>query len=112
MSCGNRSSVILNSAPVARTCKHALVSGRVQGVAFRWWTQRTAEELGLAGWVRNLADGRVEALVEGDEASVAEMLRWLRHGPEHARVTNLSVRAASGEGALCFEILPTAHPGA
>jgi len=65
---------------------HALVSGRVQGVAFRWNTVRAAERLGLTGWVRNLPDGRVEILAEGDSSHLAELLAWLRKGPPGSRV--------------------------
>jgi acylphosphatase len=80
-----------------------LVTGRVQGVGFRWHARAKGEELGLAGWVRNLPDGRVEAWVEGEEARVAAMLAWLAKGPSAARVTNVEVVAREPEGQRGFE---------
>jgi len=64
----------------------ALVSGRVQGVFFRAETREQARRLGLCGWVRNLPDGNVEVLAEGDEQPVRALLTWCRSGPPHARV--------------------------
>jgi acylphosphatase len=66
-----------------------LVSGKVQGVFFRDHTQRWASSLGLSGWVRNLADGRVEALVEGDKEIIESLERKLRVGPPLSRVDNV-----------------------
>ena len=68
------------------TTRRYLVSGRVQGVGFRWWVRLQAEELGLGGWVRNLADGRVEVVVHGDGARLAVLENGLQHGPRHAVV--------------------------
>ena len=65
---------------------HAVISGRVQGVAFRLETQWAAERIGVRGWVRNRRDGTVEALFEGERARVEKMLAWCRRGPELARV--------------------------
>ena len=62
------------------------VSGRVQGTNFRDWTVRTAYRMGLVGWVRNLSDGRVEILAEGDEDSIARLVDACREGPPLARV--------------------------
>ncbi len=70
---------------------HVWISGRVQGVAFRYRTQSQAEGLGLKGWVRNLSDGRVEALFEGDDSDVNSMLAWCRKGPSLARVDDLEI---------------------
>ena len=82
-----------------------LVSGRVQGVFFRGATQTRMRELGVRGWVRNLADGRVEALVCGDAAQLAEALEFLRLGPRGARVDEVVVEDAPGERAPAdFEI--------
>jgi acylphosphatase len=82
-----------------------LVSGRVQGVFFRGATQARMRELGVRGWVRNLADGRVEALVEGDEAQLAEALAFLRLGPRGARVDEVAVEDAPAQRASAdFEI--------
>ena len=83
-----------------------LVSGRVQGVFFRGATQVRMRELGVRGWVRNLPDGRVEALVEGDEMQLADALAFLRRGPRGAAVDGLEVHDAAGEPpAREFEIL-------
>ena len=70
---------------------HIYVSGRVQGVFYRSNTRRKALELGLTGWVRNLPDGRVEAVVEGEEDQVDKLIRWCRVGPPLAVVTSLEV---------------------
>jgi acylphosphatase len=80
------------------------VEGRVQGVWFRESTRRTAEELGLAGWVRNDPDGAVEAVFEGDEHAVAEAVAWARSGPPNALVTALYEFAEEPEGLVGFEI--------
>ncbi|MCS7117754.1 MAG: acylphosphatase [Thaumarchaeota archaeon] len=71
---------------------HVWVSGRVQGVFFRANTKRVAEELGLRGWVRNLPDGRVEAVFEGPEDSVMRAIEWCRKGPPRAAVEDVDVR--------------------
>jgi len=64
----------------------AFINGRVQGVYYRAETQKQAIELALTGWVRNLADGRVEVLAEGDQQSVRQLMAWLRQGPPRSRV--------------------------
>lgn len=69
----------------------AVISGRVQGVAFRAWTRDQAEARGLAGWVRNLADGTVEAEFIGPEKAVRDVLALCRQGPLHARVAEVAV---------------------
>ena len=76
---------------------HAIVHGRVQGVGFRDFTQRRADELGLAGWVRNRADGTVEVTAEGDRATLERLLAFLNRGPSSARVTQIETdwRAAT-----------------
>lgn len=82
-----------------------LVSGRVQGVGFRFATVRVAERLGLRGWVRNTADGRVEIVAEGDPESVRQLASWCRSGPPGARVTEVSeTEVASGEPLDKFHI--------
>ncbi len=68
-----------------------LVSGRVHGVAFRYFVREWASDLGVTGWVRNLADGRVEVLAEGDEERVDRLLDHLSEGPRLARVERLDV---------------------
>jgi acylphosphatase len=67
-----------------------LVSGRVQGVSFRDWTVRTAKRLGLVGWVRNLSDGRVEILAEGEEEAIGALVDACKEGPPLARVEQVS----------------------
>lgn len=74
-----------------------VVSGRVQGVGFRAFTVRQADRLGVDGWVRNLEDGRVEALAAGEEQAVEEFIAAVRKGPVLARVTELAVEEAPGE---------------
>ena len=70
---------------------HVLIGGRVQGVGFRAWTERRARSLGLAGWVRNLPDGDVEAVFSGPAEAVDAMLAACREGPRGARVTKVEV---------------------
>ena len=70
---------------------HLFVKGRVQGVFFRSCTQDEAQKRMLTGWVRNLHDGRVEALFEGEEKDVQSMIAWCHRGPSHAVVTDVSV---------------------
>lgn len=70
---------------------HVFVSGRVQGVFFRDKTRRKAEELNVQGWVRNLPDGRVEAVFEGAKESVEKMVDWVREGPAFAQVDNMKL---------------------
>jgi len=70
---------------------HLLISGRVQGVCFRQSTLVEAQNLGVNGWVRNLMDGRVEAVFEGEEHSVKTLVNYCRQGPPAARVNNLEV---------------------
>lgn len=72
-------------------CKQIFISGRVQGVFFRDSTRIRAAELLLSGSVRNLHDGRVEVLVSGPEASVQKLIKWLKIGPKHAKVTTIEV---------------------
>jgi acylphosphatase len=83
---------------------HVYVSGRVQGVGFRASTRREASRVGVDGWVTNLADGRVEAVFEGDRASVDAMVEWCRSGPETARVEATEVHREDPVGLDGFEI--------
>ena len=91
---------------------HLLISGRVQGVGFRWSMCEAALEHGARGWVRNRLDGRVEAVVDGDDAVVAAMLRWAQRGPRMAHVDHVETRPATAtESAVIgrgFEPLPDA----
>jgi acylphosphatase len=70
---------------------HLLISGRVQGVSFRWYTLDLAERLGLTGWVRNRWDGRVEAVFEGPAQTVQQAVAWCHHGRPPARVDHVDV---------------------
>ena len=74
-----------------------MVSGRVQGVGFRYSTQEVAVRLGLRGWVRNLSDGRVELEAEGDAAALDRLLEFLRAGPRMARVDGVEVSWLPGD---------------
>ncbi len=66
-----------------------IIKGRVQGVWFRDSTRREALRLGVSGWVKNRPDGHVEALLEGPEERVKQLVAWCRHGPSHARVSGV-----------------------
>ena len=83
------------------------ITGRVQGVGYRFWAMRTAESLGLRGWVRNRLDGSVEALVTGNPADVAAMVEASRNGPSGARVAEVAVTPAEDDGGDGFVALPT-----
>ncbi len=86
-----------------RRC-YVTVTGRVQGVGMRWACQGEAERAGVAGWVRNLPDGRVEAVLEGEEDAVDQVLRWLHNGPAAARVDDVSVRIEEPQGEQGFSV--------
>jgi acylphosphatase len=76
---------------MSKTRVHIFVSGHVQGVFFRQNTKRQALNHGVAGWVRNLRDGRVEAVFEGEEMAVKELVDFCRHGPSSAKVNNVEI---------------------
>lgn len=75
---------------------HVMITGRVQGVGFRYATAREAERLGLHGWVRNCPNGRVEAEFEGDRAMLEAMVSWCGHGPTFALVDSVDTTWESG----------------
>jgi acylphosphatase len=79
---------------------HLLVSGRVQGVAFRAYTVDEARGLGLDGWVRNLPDGRVEVEAEGERRALEKLVAFCRRGPPAARVDDVDVRWSAHRGDL------------
>ncbi len=83
---------------------HVYVSGKVQGVNFRGALQEEAERQGLNGWVRNLQDGRVEAVFEGDSETVRRMIEWCESGPSSADVDDVSVEQEAPEGVSGFEV--------
>jgi acylphosphatase len=93
--------------PLTQTV-HVLVTGRVQGVGFRAWTERTAAVLDVNGWVRNRRDGSVEALFAGDATRVSEMVRRCHEGPRAAIVDKVAVTEKEVEEAAGFNVLPTA----
>jgi acylphosphatase len=84
--------------------KRVLVSGAVQGVFYRDTCRRLAGQHGVAGWVRNLPDGRVEAVFEGPPESVDRLVDWSRRGPAEASVTRVDAREEPVEGLSGFEI--------
>jgi acylphosphatase len=81
-----------------RIARHFLISGRVQGVGFRYYAERVANQEGVHGWVRNLPDGRVEASAEGDVEAIDRFEGRLRHGPPGARVEHLEVEEVVPDG--------------
>lgn len=85
---------------------HVFISGRVQGVFFRQQTARQATGSGLAGWVRNLYDGRVEAVFEGERAAVGRLVQWCHRGPSGACVREVEVRWEEPDGQPGFRVLP------
>lgn len=85
-------------------CVMCLVSGRVQGVAFRAAARRHALALGVTGWARNLSDGRVEVLVCGEAEQVEKLCGWLWGGPPLAHVTNVACAPVEVTGITGFEI--------
>ncbi|MGB3271389.1 MAG: acylphosphatase [Xanthobacteraceae bacterium] len=92
--------------------RHLVIRGRVQGVGYRAWVAEQARSLGLGGWVRNRRDGSVEAVVDGPDAIVADMIARCRRGPVAARVDTIDEAAASDDllrlrGREPFAVLPT-----
>ena len=83
------------------------IEGRVQGVGFRYFVERAATELGIAGFVRNRCDGAVEALLSGSRAAVDEMLKRCRRGPSAARVTAVTIIAEGEAERTGFVVLPS-----
>ena len=91
--------------PLSTRRVHLYVEGRVQGVWFRESTRLEARRLGVSGWVRNLPDGRVEAVYEGPADAVERLLRWTYRGPEHAQVTGLELHEETPRGEEGFRII-------
>ena len=89
---------------MARVGRNVRVIGRVQGVFFRAWTQQQANELGVAGWVRNCPDESVEAHLAGEEAAVQSLIERLRDGPPSAVVNSIDIDPAQPEAIERFEI--------
>jgi acylphosphatase len=78
--------------------RRVLISGRVQGVNFRYYTRAAAREAGVYGWVRNLPDGRVEAVFEGDSENVESVVAWCHRGSPHGRVEDVLVHEEGWKG--------------
>lgn len=87
-----------------RTRAHVFVSGAVQGVYFRATTRDTAREAGVSGWVKNLADGRVEAVFEGPRPAVESMVEFCHEGSPAADVRDVEIEYENPEGREGFEI--------
>ncbi len=89
-----------------RTRVHIVISGVVQGVFFRHHTRKNALRLGLTGWVKNLPDGRVEAVFEGEASQVTQMIEWCRTGPPAARISDIALIHEEATGRFSdFEIV-------
>jgi acylphosphatase len=87
---------------------HLRITGRVQGVGYRYAFEREARRLGLAGWVRNRADASVEAQVQGPAAALDALTAWARRGPAAARVDQVTATPVGEQEFKAFEIRPTA----
>jgi acylphosphatase len=83
------------------------ITGRVQGVGYRYWAERTAAALGVRGWVRNRGDGSVELQATGEEAAVAALIESCRQGPRAAAVSDVAVEDAEDDGSAGFSARPT-----
>ena len=82
----------------AKVRAHVFVTGKVQGVYYRQKTMETAKSHGVTGWVRNLPDGRVEAVLEGDESGVKSVIEWCKMGPPKAQVENVDTKFETYSG--------------
>lgn len=90
--------------PTDAVRRHVWVSGRVQGVSYRYSCEMEAAKHPVTGWVRNLPDGRVEAVFEGPAEAVAAMVLWCRTGPPYASVTDVEVTSESAQGLTRFQV--------
>lgn len=92
---------------MAQVRAHVLIAGKVQGVGYRYYTEQAANTARLNGWVRNLPDGRVEAVFEGDRSAVEAMIRWCHQGAPAATVTEVVVEYESPENLTEFRTRPS-----
>lgn len=95
---------------MAHICLQVSVSGRVQGVWFRRFTQQKAESYGVVGWVRNVSDGRVQAILCGDEKSVRQVESWMSQGPELSNVAEIISEQTEWQEYAAFSVLDDADP--
>lgn len=84
---------------------HVFISGRVQSVFFRYNTKKAADKLNINGWIRNISDGRVEAVFEGKEEDLKKILNYCKRGPLLAKVTNIEVKKEKVKGEKEFEVV-------
>lgn len=89
---------------------HLMVTGRVQGVGYRYAMAEQAHQRELAGWVRNLVDGRVEALLHGDEDVVRGLIHWMHKGPDMARVDDICITPGTGTEVAPIPFEVRRHP--
>ncbi len=89
------------------TAKRIVITGRVHGVGYRDWMTSMAQSMGVSGWVRNRADGSIEALVQGPTAVVEELLRACRRGPRAAHVESIAEELTEEEAPPGFQRRPT-----
>jgi len=82
------------------SCVHVLISGRVQGVWYRAFTKQKAEQLGIKGWVRNASDGKVEAIFEGEENKIDQMIDWCYKGPPLAKIKDIEIKKQQATNAF------------
>ena len=106
MSKGTTESTGSGTGPERRPVR-VRIAGRVQGVGYRYFVERAAAELGLAGFVRNRRDGAVEALLSGSRAGVVEMLERCHRGPSDARVTAVTILVEGEAEPTGFVVLPS-----
>src|SRR5215470_62040 len=98
-------SALMSATQSSNFARRFLVRGRVQGVGFRWFVEREAHILGIAGWVRNNPDGTVEVLAQGTRDQLVGLRSRLRQGPRAARVDNVEVSdTAPVPGLISFQI--------
>ncbi|MEM9090820.1 MAG: acylphosphatase [Cyanobacteria bacterium P01_F01_bin.53] len=95
---------ISHSTTPDQICLKVWITGRVQGVGYRYSTREQATALGLVGWVRKLPDGRVEAMIQGDRTQIERMIEWFHSGPPAAKVTAVETKEQTQQQFQTFEI--------